>query len=136
MQTAPAIPLLQSVAPNSEALRLEAYHIGESVLPIFEAIFPNILTPRMALPVALDVVNGIHDYHTMAVANEYLQGAIDDAHAATSEVGPDAVWDYHAACMAATTISLALAPVVDLGAVQHAASEALRWSSSPSRRTH
>lgn len=126
----------QQSAANSEALRIEAYHLALGVLSIFETVFPDALTPRMALPVVLDVANGTHDYTTMQVVREWVQSAIDDALVVESETDPADLYPIHAAVMAISAVGMALDPVINLEELHIAVDKALRYAPTQSRRVH
>lgn len=121
---------------HSEALRHEAYHLALSVLPIFETVFPDNETPRMALQMALDVAEGRHDYSTMQVVREWLQDAIDTALVVESETQPESLYPIHAAVNAVMAVGFALDPVINLEAMHAVADKALFFAPVHSRRTH
>lgn len=121
---------------TDKATRTEAYKIAESVIGIFTNIFPDVATFEMALPVALDVAEGRHDIETMAATREWAYRALQSAMDSACRVDPDKIRKYHAACMAAETVVMALDPVIDLARMKKAAAEAMKYSESPSQNKH
>lgn len=126
-----------NLSPELErAARIEAYKIAESVIGIFNSAFPDISVIKMALPIALDVAEGRSDHEVMAATQEWAHGALQGAMDTTCRVGPNQIWKYHAACMAAQTVVMALDPVIDLDRMKKAAAEAMKYSESPSQNKH
>lgn len=108
--------------------RMEAYHIAESVLDIYESVFPDDLRLRMTMPGAYDYVTGLINEKQLAEHRNLAQAVLDDVGILASQADTESAWVLHPAVMAAYAIAMALDPEINMSEIHHKAGEAFKYA--------
>ena len=115
--------------------RIEAYHLCESIIDIYENVFDDGHRLRSALVGALDYENGLIGMHDLAAHHRIASSVVYDTVTAAVNSDGETAWGIHPALMVAYAIQETLAMHVDLAEVQRRVDEALRYAGKK-RRVH